>query len=71
MDSIAKLTLGSVKKVIAANAGNDVVTEQKEVDRDVKVFGDINRNIIDVLEKCNRMRYLCQKSAKTGYLSHF
>lgn len=34
------------------------------------MFGKLEEEIREVLNKCNLMRYLCQKALKTGYLSH-
>ena len=42
-----------------------------EVDEDLSTFGDLATGVAEVLHKCPLMRYLCQKSVKTGYLSHF
>ncbi len=53
--------------VAAGNIGNI----GQAVDTDLSVFGDISDNVRIVLERCNLMRYLCQKAAKTRYLSHF
>ena len=41
------------------------------MDGDLSAFGNIAPAIREVLVKCNLMRYLCQKAAKTGYLTHF
>ncbi|WP_031556074.1 TOTE conflict system archaeo-eukaryotic primase domain-containing protein [Oribacterium sp. FC2011] len=71
IDSIAKFSVSAVKTVISRNNGTKEVSEIKNVDQDLSAFGDIDANIAEVLGKCNLMRYLCQKSYKTGYLSHF
>ncbi len=46
-------------------------TDIKEVDRNLERFGSLSEPVRIVLEKCSLMRYLCQKAATTGYLSHF
>lgn len=40
-------------------------------EEDISIFGKTDEAINQVLNKCNLMRYLCQKAYKTGYLSHF
>lgn len=71
IDGLARYTISAVKRVLASYTGIQESVEKKEVDKDLKVFGDIGDNVREVLDKCNLMRYLCQKSAKTSYLSHF
>lgn len=70
MDNLAKISLGAIKKVLAANIGMKESATEKTVDNNLDVFGEITENIKGILENCNLMRYLCQKAAKTGYLAH-
>ena len=70
IDGIATYSLGAIKKILAANTKEEVV-ETKEVDYDLSAFGALPVSVKEVLIKCNLMRYLCQKAAKTGYLVHF
>jgi group II intron reverse transcriptase/maturase len=69
----AKFTISALKKVIASTADQPraVQTTVTQVDTDLSAFGDISDNIRTVLEKCNLMRFLCQKARTTGYLTHF
>ena len=71
LDSLARYTSADLKRILAKTAGKKNVVEKKAVDQDLSVFGKQSANIKEVLEHCNLMRYLCQKSAKTGYLTHF
>lgn len=71
LDSLAKIPLSTIKKVLAANTGFQEKRVGRTVDENLEAFPDISENVCEVLKKCNLMRYLCQKSAKTGYLTHF
>ena len=71
LDSIAKISLNTVKKVLAANIGLKEPLEERVVDRNLEAFENIPDTIQEILKNCNLMRYLCQKSRKTGYLTHF
>ena len=57
--------------MLAAHSTAKETEERREVDGDLSAFGNIAPAIREVLVKCNLMRYLCQKAAKTGYLTHF
>lgn len=70
LDSLAKISLSEVKRVLAMNTGMKEVSEQKSVDEDLTTFGTLPENVKEILDKCNLMRYLCQKALKTGYLTH-
>lgn len=70
-DGAAKMALSDIKKVLASTSDPADSLEKKEVDTDLSAFGDIEPEIRMLLEKCSLMRYLCQKSVKTGYLTHF
>lgn len=56
---------------MAANAEIDEEESKKIVDEDLSAFPKASGNVLEVLKKCSLMRYLCQKAAKTGYLTHF
>lgn len=71
LDSLAKNSLSTIKKVLAANTGYKEKQPGQKVDENLDAFPDISENVREVLNKCNLMRYLCQKAAKTGYLTHF
>lgn len=69
---IARYSLSVVQRILGIYAvGVKENTAVKEVDRNLECFGAIPESVRIVLEKCNLMRYLCQKAATTGYLSHF
>lgn len=69
LDGLAFHTLNEVKKILARNTGVEESSEKK-VDENLDVFGELEEGIQEILKKCNLIRYLCQKSVKTGYLSH-
>lgn len=71
LDSIATFSLSAVKKILAANTKQKVQASDKMVEVDLEEFGSVPENIMEILEKCNLMRYLCHKSLKTSYLTHF
>ena len=71
VDGLSKTSPEVLKRVIAASFGKKAVHDSMEVDMDLEAFGDIPVSIREVLEKCNLIRYLCQKSVKTAYLTHF
>lgn len=71
MDSVAQFSLAAIKKVLAVNTGIQEREVKKVVDEDLSSFGKLAPSIQEILTKCNLMRYLCQKAAKTGYLTHF
>ena len=70
LDSLSKNTLNAVKKVLAKNMAIKEDIQEKTVDTNIEVFGQVEEGIAEILKKCNLMRYLCQKAVKTGYLSH-
>lgn len=70
LDSLSKNSLNAVKKVLAKNMGMKEDIQEKTVDTNLAVFGQVEEVIAEILKKCNLMRYLCQKAVKTGYLSH-
>lgn len=47
------------------------MAEKKVLEIDLKEFGVKSENILEILTKCSLMRYLCHKSLKTCYLTHF
>lgn len=69
---VAKFSLNAVQKVLGTYLPETKEQEKyKEVDTDLEKFGTLPETVRIVLEKCSLMRYLCQKAASTGYLSHF
>lgn len=69
---MAKSSLNAVQKVLGMYLPETKEQEKyKEVDTDLEKFGTLPETVRIVLEKCSLMRYLCQKAASTGYLSHF
>lgn len=69
---VAKFSLNAVQKVLGMYLPETKEQEKyKEVDTDLEKFGTLPETVRIVLEKCSLMRYLCQKAASTGYLSHF
>lgn len=71
LDNLSKISLGTLKRVLASNSGWQENVEIKVVDMNLEAFEGSHENAIEILRKCNLMRYLCQKSQKTGYLTHF
>lgn len=46
--------------------------ESKEAQKELlEVFGNLTAGVREILFHCSLMRYLCLKSKKTGYLTHF
>ncbi len=70
LDSLSKSSLNAVKKVLAKNTEMKEDILEKTVDTNLEAFGQIEEEVVEILTKCNLMRYLCQKAVKTGYLSH-
>lgn len=69
---IAKFSLSNIHKILGANMlDKQGELTMKEADRNLERFGHLSESVKIVLEKCSLMRYLCQKAATTGYLSHF
>ena len=69
---IARYSLTAVRKVLGMYLSEAKGPEEyKEVDTNLEKFGTLPESVRIVLEKCSLMRYLCQKAASTGYLSHF
>lgn len=72
MGSVAKTSCATVKRILGTCLNPpSAILEVRPVDEDLSEFGNIQEEIQVVLKKCTLMRYLCQKSRKTGYLSHF
>lgn len=68
----AKYSLAAIRRILGMYALEvKEKAEPKEVDRNLERFGPLPESVKIVLEKCSLMRYLCQKAATTGYLSHF
>ncbi|KIR01318.1 putative helicase [Lachnospiraceae bacterium TWA4] len=71
LDSHSRVSLQTIKKIIAKYAKDEqVVSEGKNVDLDLSLFGKLDVNVETVLKKCTLMKYLCNKAVKTGYLMH-
>ena len=69
---IAHYSLAAIRKILGMYAlTEEEKPDRKEVDRNLERFGTLPESVRIVLEKCSLMRYLCQKAASTGYLSHF
>ncbi len=47
------------------NVNSDILQELREA------FGDLDASIWEILSHCSLMQYLCLKSKRTGYLTHF
>lgn len=76
LKDIARFSLLAVKKIIDMHAGESRESMQPSLkehtpDQDLEDFGKLSTEVKTVLERCNLMRYLCQKARKTGYLTHF
>lgn len=71
LDSIATFSVSAIKKVLAADSGAKKMEEKKAVEIDLKEFGTVSENILEILAKCSLMCYLCHKALKTCYLTHF
>lgn len=71
LDSLAKNSLGALKKVLAVNLKENDNTGEKKIETDLSAYQDTPENVLEVLKGCSLMGYLCNKAAKTGYLTHF
>lgn len=72
LSGISKVSLPALKRILGTYALNTSDTSQeKEVDKNLERFAPLPESVRIVLDRCNLMRYLCQKAASTGYLSHF
>ena len=73
MDSMPRTTLAEVKKVLTLcdKAENTSGLRQVQVQEDLSAYEPLAVSVADVLHKCALLRYLCQKSVKTGYLTHY
>lgn len=70
---VSKCSLNALKRIISTQSGNrgEKNEESRQVDTCLDEFGNLSESVKVVLERCNLMRYLCQKARTTGYLSHF
>lgn len=71
LDSVARFSVGAIKKVLASNTGIKVREDRREVDEDLSAFGDLTPDVRTVLAGCTLLRYLCHKARSTCYLTHF
>ncbi len=46
-------------------------SSQKILDRNPDEFSEASSSVLEILQKCSLMCYLCQKASKTGYRTHF
>ena len=69
---VSKCSLNALKRIISTQSGNrgEKNEESRQVDTCLDEFGKLSESVKVVLERCNLMRYLCQKARTTGYLSH-
>ncbi len=70
LDNMATFSFNGIKKVLAVHTMAKENTDIKIVDENLEVFKEASENVLEILKKCNLMRYLCQKAVKTGYLTH-
>ena len=70
---VSKCSLNALKRIISTQSGNrgEKNEQSRQVDTCLDEFGNLSESVKVVLERCNLMRYLCQKARTTGYLSHF
>lgn len=71
LTGIAKYTLMAVKKILGTMSGTEKEPKKRELSLELEGFAELPPSVKVVLEKCNLVRYLCQKAQTTGYLSHF
>lgn len=72
LTDIAKCSLSAIRKILGMYISEvRDIPASKVVDQNLEKFGTIPETVRIVLEKCSLMRYLCQKAAATGYLTHF
>lgn len=71
MDSLAKNSLGALKKVLAVNLKEKDSPGENGIEIDLNAFQEEPENVREVLRGCRLMGYLCHKAVKTGYLTHF
>jgi|GEM_PF-1017988 len=79
LSSIAKYSLENVKRVIGANisdvdladpAGSTLAGQKRVIEIDASKLEGVPESVMIVLNGCNLMKYLVNKSITTGYLSH-
>lgn len=71
LDNLARFSLQSVKKVLAAHLEIKEPSAEKTVDKNLDAFSEASGSVLEILQKCSLMCYLCQKASKTGYLTHY
>lgn len=74
LSTIARYSMENIKRVIGSNIGeahSAGSNEMKEIHIDYTKMPDITESVRVVLNGCNLMKYLVNKSMSTGYLSHF
>lgn len=71
LTGIAKYTPMALKRIIGTLSGGEKETKQHELKQMLEGYPELPQNVKVVVERCNLVRYLCQKAQTTGYLSHF
>ena len=67
-DRVVFITRRDLEKDFREIIGNRV---EKKIETDLSAYQDTPENVLEVLKGCSLMGYLCNKAAKTGYLTHF
>jgi len=67
LDSLSKSSLNAVKKVLAKNTEMKEDILEKTVDTNLEAFGQIEEEVVEILTKCNLMRYLCHLISRKNY----
>ena len=71
LTGIAKYTPMALKRIIGTLSGTEKETKKHELSKSLDGYPELPQNVKVVVERCNLVRYLCQKAQATGYLSHF
>lgn len=71
LTGIAKYTPMALKRIIGTLSGTEKETKKHELNKSLDGYPELPQNVKVVVERCNLVRYLCQKAQATGYLSHF
>ncbi len=71
LTEIAKYTPMALKRIIGTVSGTEKQSRKHELSQTLEGYPELPQNVKVVVERCNLVRYLCQKAQATGYLSHF
>ena len=73
LDSIARTSAGTIRKVLAVHSGEgtQAPSDGRKFQPETERFGELPSSVKAVLDHCALMYYLCTKSMDTGYLTHF